>query len=217
MLEEMSHFFTARLDGYDEHMLTEIEGAGEFYRYTAEQLPREPHDAVLDLGCGTGLELGEYFMLNPTAKITGIDLSADMLDALRLKFPEKQLELIQGSYFDVLFGENRFSAAVSVESLHHFRREDKLKLYKKLHAALTENGYFILTDYFAESEAHEREYFAALEQMKTAQNLPDDGTFYHYDTPLTVEHEMEVLSEAGFSRVVVLKNWAATYTVRAEA
>ena len=27
MLEKMNDFFKARLDGYDEHMLTEIEGA----------------------------------------------------------------------------------------------------------------------------------------------------------------------------------------------
>ncbi len=140
-----------------------------------------------------------------------------MMAELRRKLPNKRLELIQGSYFDVPFGENRFNAAVSVESLHHFRQGDKLKLYKKLHSALTEDGYFILTDYFAESEEREKEYFAVLRQMKSAQNLPDDGTFYHYDTPLTVEHEIEVLREAGFTKVEILKNWAATHTVRAEA
>ena len=50
--------------------------------------------------------------------------------------------------------------------------------------------------------------------MKREQNLSDDG-FYHYDTPLTVEHEMEILKEAGFSRIRILKNWGATCTVEA--
>ena len=31
MLEKMSDFFEARLDGYDEHMMTNIESANEFY------------------------------------------------------------------------------------------------------------------------------------------------------------------------------------------
>ena len=39
--------------------------------------------------------------------------------------------------------------------------------------------------------------------------------FYHYDTPLTVKHESEALFEAGFSSVKVLKNWGATYTIKA--
>ncbi len=214
-LEEMSAFFSARLDGYDEHMLTAIEGAGHFYRFTAGLLPVYADASVLDLGIGTGLEFEEYQKINPHAKVTGIDLSEDMLTALKRKLPDAGLNLIRGSYFDVPFGEDCFDAAVSVESLHHFKPEAKLKLYEKLRKSLKNGGYFILTDYFAESEEKEREYFAVLERMKAEQNLPDDR-FYHYDTPLTVKHETEVLREAGFSRVEILKNWSATYTVKAD-
>ena len=34
-------------------------------------------------------------------------------------------------------------------------------------------------------------------------------------TPLTVAHEIEALMDAGFTSVKVLKNWGATYTIRA--
>ena len=43
----------------------------------------------------------------------------------------------------------------------------------------------------------------------------DDDEFYHYDTPLTVKHETEALMKAGFSSVLVLKNWGATYIIKA--
>ena len=59
MLERMDEFFDRRLEGYDKHMLTEIESAQEFYLFTAACLPDTPGCALLDLGCGTGLEL-EY-------------------------------------------------------------------------------------------------------------------------------------------------------------
>lgn len=49
MLEKMDSFFQNRLDGYDEHMLTEIDGAAEFYQFTATQLPAEMACRVLDL------------------------------------------------------------------------------------------------------------------------------------------------------------------------
>lgn len=214
MLEEMALFFENRLIGYDEHMMTAIEGAAEFYKFTAAQLPSAEHCAVLDLGCGTGLELEEYFALNPSAGITGIDLSEGMLSALKNKFPGKTLNLICGSYFDMPFGNDQFDAAVSVESLHHFAAGQKLSLYKKLFTALKADGYFVLTDYFAESEALEQEYFENLRQLKSEQNISDSG-FYHYDTPLTVAHEMDVLKSAGFLRCEALKSWGATYTIKA--
>ena len=74
MIEKMDDFFTARVEGYDEHMKNNIEGADVFYKYTASLLPTEEKANVLDLGCGTGLELEEYFSINPQARITGIDL-----------------------------------------------------------------------------------------------------------------------------------------------
>ena len=156
MLERMSEFFERRLDGYDEHMLTNIDSAQEFYPFTAGLLPHAPGSRILDLGCGTGLELEYYDKLCPTAKVTGIDLSRGMLDALAQKFVGRDMTLIVGSYFDVPFGESVFDAAVSVESLHHFTKEEKVPLYAKLYRALKETGYFILTDYFALSEDEER-------------------------------------------------------------
>lgn len=214
MLEEMASFFERRLAGYDDHMMTTIEGASEFYKFTAAQLPCTGHCAVLDLGCGTGLELEEYLALNPSADITGIDLSNGMLAALKQKFPDRTLNLICGSYFEIPFGNNQFDAAVSVESLHHFTAEQKLSLYKKLFNSLRADGNFVLTDYFAESEALEQEYFEDLRQLKSEQGILDSG-FYHYDTPLTVGHEMEILKSVGFSQCEILKNWGATYTIKA--
>ena len=215
MLERMDTFFENRLSTYDEHMLTAIEGADEFYKYTASLLPLETDAEVLDLGCGTGLELEKYFSLNPHAHITGIDLSKAMLEALVAKFPDKKLNLICNSYFEEDLGFEKYNAAVSVESLHHFTSDRKLSLYRKLLRALKTNGYFILTDYFAESEALETEYLETLEKLKREQGITDHE-LYHYDTPLTVDHEIEVLEKAGFSDVKILKNWGTTYTLSAK-
>ena len=215
MLEKMSEFFEKRLARYDEHMLTGIEGAAEFYPFTAAQLPRKPKAEILDLGCGTGLELEAYFPLNPSAYVTGIDLSQGMLDALARKFPDQGMKLICGSYFEVELGMVQYDAAVSVESLHHFTAEYKLTLYRKLWLALKEGGHFVLTDYFAESPAQEKEYFETLQRLKQEQGI-EDHAFYHYDTPLTVEHEMSILRQAGFSDVRELKKWVQTYTITAK-
>lgn len=214
MLEKMGSFFDDRLDGYEEHQLNCIDFAREFYPFTAGCLPRGKSVSVLDLGCGTGLELEAYFHANPTAKVTGIDLAPGMLAKLKKKFSSCDIRLILGSYFDVPLGSAVYDAAVSVESLHHFTKEEKLPLYRKLHQALKPDGYFILTDYFAASEEEEAFDQAELSRLKALQGITG-GEFYHYDTPLTLEHEIEALSAAGFSSVEVLNRWGATCTIRA--
>lgn len=210
----MGAFFDSRLDIYEDHQLNCIESAKEFYPYTASLLPEIPGCRVLDLGCGTGLELDEYFKRNPAASVTGIDLAGGMLKTLRAKFPDKDLNLIHDSYFDVPFGENIYDAAVSVESLHHFTAEQKIPLYKKLCRSLKDNGYFILTDYMVESEEEEALYFRELARLKKENGIFDCG-FYHYDTPLTREHEIEALLAGGFSKVEMIGKWQNTYVLKA--
>ena len=212
MLEKMAAFFEARLEGYDEHMLTAIESAETFYPFTASLLPKHPDVQILDLGCGTGLELEYYFRLQPSACVTGIDLSAGMLAALKNKFPERSLQLVQGSYFDILFPASAYDAAVSVESLHHFTKQQKLPLYQKTFEALKADGIFVLTDYFADTYEQENFFRSELIRLKAESGI-NDHDFYHYDTPLTVKHETETLLEAGFTRVSEVGAWGATHTL----
>lgn len=214
MLEKMNDFFNSRIDGYEEHQLNVIEGAREFYPYTADCLPIQADARLLDLGCGTGLELGFYWKRNPTAEVTGIDLAEDMLKVLKEKFPDKALTTRCGSYFDLPFEKEYYDAAVSVESLHHFTKAQKEPLYREIHQALKWGGYFILTDYFAETEEQERFFRQELLRLKLEQGIRDDE-FYHYDTPLTKAHELQALKKAGFSSVEVLAQWGATATIKA--
>ena len=214
MLEPMDLFFDRRLQEYDAHQLHEIESAQEFYPFTAAQLPRTPGARVLDLGCGTGLELEYYFAQNPAAQVTGIDLAAGMLQALREKFPGRDLHLIQGSYLELPLGAGIYDAAVSVESLHHFTKAEKVPLYRRVLAALKPGGYFLLTDYFAASDLEEEHFRAELLRLRAAENVPD-GILCHFDTPLTLAHEQAALQEAGFTQVELLGTWGATATLRA--
>ena len=213
-LEKMGDFFNSRKNEYDEHQTTVVDTNNVVYPFTATCLPTAENVEVLDLGCGTGLELEHYFKINPTAKITGVDLAEGMLEVLKSKFPDKKINLIVGSYFEVPLGENKYDAVVSVESLHHFTKQEKQELYAKVFKALKANGYFLLTDYFATSDEEEialrREYL----DIKKQQNLRDDE-FYHFDTPLTVAHEIEALRIGGFENVEVVKTWGCTTVIKA--
>lgn len=198
-LEPMSDFFTARLDGYDEHMLNDVEGCKEGYIKMAALVPMNTK-CLLDLGCGTGLELDEIFKLLPDIEVTGIDLTRAMLERLREKHPDKKLDLICGDYFSVDFGENRFDCVVSFQTMHHFAHEKKTELYGKIRKALKNNGAYIECDYMVETQEEEDRWFAENERIRKEQNIPPDE-FFHYDTPCTIENQKAMLKKAGFVRV----------------
>lgn len=199
MLEAMSDFFTARTEMYDEHMLSEVEGCKEGYKKMASLLP-EDCETLLDLGCGTGLELEAIYSLFPRLKVTGIDLTKAMLDKLRDKFPNKDMTLICGDYFQEHFGVNVFDCAVSFQTMHHFPKDKKLSLYKKLRESLKDGGEYIECDYMVLTQAEEDHWFSENERLRCEQGIVGDE-FYHYDTPCSVDNQIALLKDAGFSDI----------------
>ena len=200
-IEQMSDFFTARVDGYDEHMINEVEECKDGCVKMAELLPKDATE-ILDLGCGTGLELDEIFKTKSSINVTGIDLTQAMLDKLKQKHPDKNLTLINASYFDYDFGTCKYDAAISFQTMHHFSHEDKLKLYSKIFASLKTNGQYIECDYMVESQQEEDLYYSENKRMREEQGIPA-GEFYHYDTPCTIDNQIKMLSKAGFKTVKI--------------
>lgn len=190
-LEEMSEFFTKRLEGYEEHMSVWKNSYGKF----AELLPLNCRK-ILDLGCGTGLELDEIWKKNAYIEVTGVDLCRGMLDVLRKKHPDKPLTIVCQDYFKYDFGIGQWDAVISFESLHHFLPECKKELYQKIHDSLKRGGLFILGDYIACCDEEEELLRSVYMEKRRRFEIPED-CFVHFDIPLTVEHELELIKKAG--------------------
>lgn len=214
MLEKMDAFFNARAEEYDDHMLRNVEGADRYYRDLAEAIPMAEAPYILDLGCGTGLELEALFQRFPNARVFGIDLAENMLEKLRCKFFHRlhQLELTVGDYLELDFGELRFDAAVSAETLHHFTYDEKSALYRKIAASLKAGGVYVEADYTALTQEEEDTGFAEGARLRKEQGAPG---LYHFDTPCTVENQLWLLREAGFSQPVLLRRYGATALISA--
>ncbi len=196
--EEMSSFFSARIAGYEEHMSTWALA----YKRFAELLPPECEN-ILDLGCGTGLELDEIYKLHPRTKVTGVDLCQDMLDHLWKKHADKEIKLICTDYFQYDMTANCWDSIISFESLHHFLPHKKKQIYEKTCQALKENALLIIGDYVACCEEEELLLQNVYLQKRAEYQIPEEQ-FIHLDIPLTLEHEFDLLHSAGFSTV-----WAA--------
>lgn len=124
-------------------------------------------ESLLDIGCGSGLELDAIFQRFPALAVTGIDLSPAMLAKLRQKHGDKALTLRQADYFQCALGSQCFDAVVAFETLHHFTLAQKTALFKKLYHTLKPGGVFLECDYIATSPA--------IEELPL-RNAPADGS-----------------------------------------
>lgn len=191
-LEEMADFFRKRLHDYEEHMSVWEES----YRVFAGSLPPGCRN-ILDLGCGSGLELDKIWAKDPGLAVTGVDLCQDMLDRLQKKHSDKLLTLVCEDYFRYDPGSDKWDAVISFESLHHFLPEPKKVLYQKIFCSLKAGGVFLLGDYIACCD-EEEELLRSTYLDKREKSAIPSGKFVHFDIPLTLGHESALLEEAGF-------------------
>ena len=187
--EEMGSFFAARLHIYEDRHLSQW---GEEYAHIAEFFD-DKMQTLLDLGCGTGLELKSIFA----------------------RFKGKNLELVRADYTKYPFEKTQYDAALSFETLHHFTYDEKKALYRKIFRALHPGGYYIECDYTACCEEEETLCLAYRAKKRRASSLPDN-TWLHVDIPLTAEHQTELMKAAGFQTVKILYQNGSTVIYRAE-
>lgn len=186
--ESMAEFFNRKAEGYDN-----VHGQRKFMS-TKEVLTAalpEGISKVLDLGCGTGLELYPLVERFPAVEITGVDISESMIEQIAQRPFADKVRCVVGDFFAVDMGEG-YDAAISTSALHHFAPEDKARLYKRVFESLRPGGWFLNSDLFTNS-AEETEAFY--------QYFLDHPERPHNDTPLHTQLETEMLTAAGFAEV----------------
>jgi len=224
--ELMGPFFDTKAAGYDEYIRSNIFPDEQFAQYyQAESSPIEPTTEpirVLDLGCGTGLELEALLQRAPNARITGVDLAGDMLDLLRARYADHmdQITLVVDSFLTTPLGRQAYDYALSTMSMHHVLHDKKRELYRKIHAALKPGGKYVEGDSVVPAVL---EPLFLDEYHKEAAGLsPEVEGQYHIDIPFSLETQRALLLEAGFKDFQVLwqkdpeVSWnAAVYVVTA--
>jgi len=198
MLEKMDEFFENRIDSYEDHMLSEVHIRNGYVKF-AELLP-ENSKILLDLGCGTGLELVEIFKRFPDINVTGIDIAQKMLSRLTEKFLDKKINLIKANYLKYDFTANFYDTVISYQTLHHFEQEEKIKLYRKIFNVLIPNGQYLECDYMVFTQEEEEFHLSENKRLRSEQGIKD-GEFYHYDIPYTIDNQIMMMQKAGFSNV----------------
>jgi tRNA (cmo5U34)-methyltransferase len=162
---------------YLELMHEEVPRYDELQEETAKATAGVEARDILELGTGTGETSRRVLALHPEARLTGLDVSAEMLAEARL--PEADLRV--GRLEDPL-PEGPFDLVVSALAVHHLDAAGKRDLFRRILAVLRPGGRFVLADVIVPERAEQ-----AVTPLTPGFDLPD-----------RLDDQLAWLAEAGF-------------------
>ena len=104
---------------------------------------------VLDIACGTGVLFPDYLGRN-VKSVTGIDISSEMVNIAREKFPQVEVICDDAQSYDFA---KKFDAVMIYNAFPHFGEPDKL--FANLYVNLKENGRLTVAHGISEKELAE--------------------------------------------------------------
>ena len=180
------------------------QGYAPLHRATATRVARTDEPVrILDVGCGTGLELEYILERAPNARITAMDQAPRMLAELGRKYAERaaQIELLEASCVDWPAGLDDFDYVVSILCVHHFPPDTKREIYRCFRSALKRSGAYVEGDQCAGLVVNEEETSVLRLFEDWIAKLPGGSRGeWNYDVTLSAETNQRLLGEAGFTR-----------------
>lgn len=168
---------------------------------------------LLVVGAGGGMELIRLGQSNPKWQFLGVDPSAKMLAIAQQKITQHQLsqriKLVQG-YVQDLPNDLVYDAATSILVMHFIPDDNaKLTFLQSIAQRLKTSAPFILVDVFGTKESPELEQtIATIQAYWKETGLSEDKqkqlleNFNSRVYPLSEAKILELLQQAGFSRVI---------------
>jgi tRNA (cmo5U34)-methyltransferase len=176
---------------------------------------------IIDLGCGAGVVTKALLEVNNNLQSILIDASEHMLDSARNNIPAKNIRdtiniTFQDFYKSSLIEDNVDFIASSL-AIHHLNDIEKDHLYKYVHSKLKPGGMFVNFDPVLASSPELEELNLVIWKewilnLESKLNLNIEKSFdympAHYksntdNNPGTLDSQLEMLKNAGFSDVTV--------------
>lgn len=105
-------------------------------------IPTLKGKSILDLGCGTG-HFAKYCIENGATKVTGVDISKNMIEQARKENGHEKIEYICKPIEDLELYNLKFDLIISSLAVHYI--EDYSKLIVKVRNLLNKHGKFIFS------------------------------------------------------------------------
>ncbi len=142
---------------------------------------------ILELGTGTGETARRVLLRYPEARLTGIDVSEEMLAAARRALPPESVDQLLVQEMQDPLPEGPFDLVISALTIHHLDASGKADLFQRLARVVRRGGRFVMADVIVPTDPKD-----ALTPLS-----PD------YDMPSPINDLLRWLREAGFDPRIV--------------
>jgi tRNA (cmo5U34)-methyltransferase len=176
---------------------------------------------VLDIGAGTGLFSANLVVRYPSAELTLIDFSDDMLELARERFVDRaNTHYILDNYFTHEFKQQSFDIVISALSIHHLNADEKSRLYQIIFKLLNRGGEFvnadqIISEYPEVQAKYEEKWIDFVKNNGFSEGqLAGHLERMSIDNPSPIGKQIEWMQEAGFAIAECLfkaSNFAVLY------
>ena len=112
------------------------------YRITAKILMRRNVKNLIDIGCGNGAFLAMFHKAAPDVKLSGLDLSGEMVAQSRKRLPGA--DIVEGDAENMPFADKTFGAVSCHMSIHHHPHPDKS--LSEMYRILEKNGTVLINE-----------------------------------------------------------------------
>ncbi|MBC8232437.1 class I SAM-dependent methyltransferase [bacterium] len=147
--ENQTTYFSQIADIYDGQQPLLVRKYSEKHNLIVQmiQFEKQKPFSMIDLGCGTGTLAQMILQAYPSAAVTCVDISPDMISIAQRKLAkfENRMEFIVEDLERIKFPRS-YEVAVSIDAIHHLPHPQKRDLFGKLCNALTPDGIFLLAD-----------------------------------------------------------------------
>lgn len=142
-VEQNNKYFARSAGRYDRN--TSIIKAAR--QWVVEYLDPIAGDRILDIATGTGAVPFALLDQEPAAKITGIDLSEDMLQVARSKDPKGDIQFVQADASKLPFEDNSFDSVTTSFALHDMPLDIRNAAIQEMLRVLAPSGTIVIMDY----------------------------------------------------------------------
>ncbi|SRR6266540_5900840 len=200
------------LADYDARIRTFIPDYDVMIEAAAAAVPRGAR-TIVDLGTGTGTLAARCLSHAPRARIVGIDSDPDILAVAARRLPVRA-SFICGSFVRTPI-PSPTDAVVASFALHHVRtRAAKARLYRRVHAALSERGVCVTVDCqpsLNRTAARAERHAWTSHLLRSYSRIEADALLKAWaaeDVYVPLESEIGLLERAGFDVQVVWRRGA---------
>jgi tRNA (cmo5U34)-methyltransferase len=131
-------YFSQIADIYDGQQPLLVRKYSEKHNLMVQMIQFEKPFSVVDLGCGTGALAHKILQAYPSATVTCVDISPEMISIAQRKLAkfEGHTEFIVEDLEKIKF-QKSYEVAVSIDAIHHLPHAQKRDLFGRLYNALT--------------------------------------------------------------------------------